>query len=114
MLASKSAEAASRTSALIQQTVNAIAEGAQLADTTAQALSEAVSDTVSVDENIIRISETTRRESEYMDDIFGNINTISEIVSRTSDSAQSAAASSQELSSQASILSNLISEFKLN
>ncbi|MBQ5319267.1 MAG: methyl-accepting chemotaxis protein [Oscillospiraceae bacterium] len=114
MLASKSAEAASRTSALIQQTVNAIAEGAQLADTTAQALSEAVSDTVSFDENIIRISETTRRESEYMDDIFGNINTISEIVASTSDSAQSAAASSQELSSQAAILSNLISEFKLN
>lgn len=113
MLASKSAEAANRTSALIQQTVDAISEGVELADATAKVLSEAVCDTVSVDENIIRIAETTRRESEYMDDVFGNINTISGLVGKTSDAAQSGAASSQELSGQAAILSNLISEFKL-
>lgn len=113
MLASKSAEAANRTSELIQQTANAISEGAQLADSTAKSLSGAVADTVRVDENINRIAETSRMESEYMDNILGNINTISQIVDSTSDSAQSGAASSEELSGQATVLSDLISGFKL-
>ena len=113
MLASKSAEAANRTSELLQQTANAINDGVELADTTAKSLSEAVADTISVDQNIIKISETTRNEAQYMDDIFNSINAISGIVDSTSESAQSGAASSEELSGQATILSGLISEFKL-
>ncbi len=113
MLASKSAEAASRTSELLQQTASAIADGVSLADSTAKSLSEAVVDTINVDKNIIKISETTRRESEYMDDIFNSISAISNIVDSTSASAQSGAASSEELSGQATLLSGLISEFKL-
>ena len=113
MLASKSAEAASRTSELLQQTANAIQEGAQLADSTAKSLSEAVADTVKVDGNIIRISENTRLESEYMDNMLNSISSISQIVNSTSESAQSGAASSEELSGQATLLSGLISEFKL-
>lgn len=113
MLASKSAEAAKRTSDLLSQTEIAINEGVHLADSTAKALSDAVSDTVSVDENIIKIAETTKNESEFMDNIFTSINAISGIVETTSDSAQSGAASSEELSSQATILSHLISEFKI-
>ncbi len=113
MLASKSADAANRTSALIEQTAAAIAEGAKLADETARSLSEAVADTVKVDENMVRISEATKLESAYIDDIRNNINAISSIVDETSDSAQTGAASSEELSGQAETLSNLISEFRL-
>ncbi len=113
VLANKSAEAANRTSALIEQTANAIAEGAKLADSTAKSLSGAVADTVKVDKNISRISDTTQLESTYMDNVFSNINAISEIIGITSDSAQSGAASSEELSGQAVVLSGLISEFRL-
>ena len=113
MLASKSAESANRTSELLQQTADAIKDGVQLADTTARSLSDAVADTVSVDEHIQMISETTRNESMYMNDIFNSINAISGIVDTTSESAQSGAASSEELSGQATMLSGLISEFKL-
>lgn len=113
MLASKSAESANRTSELLQQTADAIKDGVQLADATARSLSDAVADTVSVDEHIQMISETTRNESMYMDDIFNSINAISGIVDTTSESAQSGAASSEELSGQATMLSGLISEFKL-
>ena len=48
-----------------------------------------------------------------MDDIFSSISAISGIVDNTAESAQSGAASSEELSGQATILSDLISEFKL-
>ncbi|MGN1100961.1 MAG: methyl-accepting chemotaxis protein, partial [Huintestinicola sp.] len=112
-LAGKSAEAASRTSKLINQTTEAVAAGAALADSTAKALSEAVADTARVDENIGRISDTAREQSEFMDSVFQGINAISGIVSTTADTAQSGAASSEELSGQASMLKDLISEFKL-
>ena len=112
-LAGKSAEAAKRTSKLINKTAEAVASGAALADSTAKALSDAVEDTARVDENIGRISDSAKEQSEFMDSVFSGINAISQVVSSTSDNAQSGAASSEELSGQASMLSQLVSGFKL-
>ncbi|MGN1480889.1 methyl-accepting chemotaxis protein [Porcipelethomonas sp.] len=112
-LAGKSAEAARQSSSLIQQTVDAISAGAALANSTAEYLSEAVNDTVLVDENINKISASAKEQSKYMDNIFESLNSISEIVSENSGTAQSSAASSEELSGQATMLTDLISEFKL-
>lgn len=112
-LAGKSAEAAKRTSKLINETAEAVASGAALADSTAKALSDAVKDTARVDENIGRISDSAKEQSEFMDSVFSGINAISQVVNTTSDNAQSGAASSEELSSQASVLSQLVSGFKL-
>lgn len=112
-LAGKSAEAANRTSKLINQTTEAVAAGAALADSTAKALSEAVANTARVDENIGRISDSAREQSRFMDNVFQGINAVSEVVNTTADTAQSGAASSEELSGQASMLSGLISAFKL-
>ena len=112
-LAGKSAEAAKRTSKLINETAEAVASGAALADSTAKALSDAVEDTARVDENIGRISGSAKEQSEFMDSVFSGINAISQVVSSTSDNAQSGAASSEELSGQASMLSQLVSGFKL-
>lgn len=113
LLAGKSAEAANRTSSLIDQTSRAVAEGSRLADLTARSLSEAVQDTVSVDQNIVKIADTVSSESKYMDHIFESIGVISERVNQTADSAHSGAASSEELSSQADILERLIARFIL-
>ncbi|MGN0696311.1 MAG: methyl-accepting chemotaxis protein [Oscillospiraceae bacterium] len=112
-LAGKSAEAANRTSKLISQTTEAISAGAALADSTAGYLAEAVDNTVRVDENICRISEFTREQARYMDEISENIRSITEVIGSTSGSTQSEAALSEELSGQAEMLDKLISEFKL-
>lgn len=111
-LAAKSAEAANRTSALINETVDAISSGAALANSTAEYLADAVKDTVNVDSSISKISESAREQSGYMDILSESIGTISDIVDQTSDTAQTGAASSEELSGQASMLTGLISEFK--
>lgn len=111
-LAAKSAEAANRTSALINETVDAISSGAALANSTAEYLGDAVKDTVNVDSSISKISESAREQSSYMDILSESIGTISDIVDQTSDTAQTGAASSEELSGQASMLTGLISEFK--
>ncbi len=113
MLAGKSAEAAKRTSDLLQQTANSISDGASLANTTAQSLAEAVKDTVEADKKIIHISETTKEEREYMDSVSDKLKSIAGIVGSTSETAQSSAASSEELSGQADMLSGMISSFKL-
>ena len=112
-LASKSAEAANRTTALIQKTADAISVGSRLANITAESLTEAVTDTISVDAHIQKIAEATHGEKEYMDNILGNITEINKTVNDTSVSAQTGAASSEELSSQANILKDLIAQFKL-
>lgn len=113
MLASKSAEAAKRTSDLLQQTASSIADGAALADSTAKSLANAVADTIEADKKIIHIAETTKEEREYMDNVSEKIKNIESIVSDTSQTAQSSAASSEELSGQADMLSSMIKKFKL-
>lgn len=112
-LAGKSAEAANRTSKLITQTTEAVQAGAVLADSTARYLAEAVDNTVSVDEKIRRISEFTREQSRYMDEISESIRSINDVIGSTSGSTQSEAALSEELSGQAEMLDKLISGFKL-
>lgn len=112
-LASKSAEAASRTSSLISSTVSAINSGSRLADATAGSLDEAVEDTIKVNENISLICENSHEQTIHMNSIYEGINSITEIVNNTAENAQQGAASSEELSGQASLLSELISEFKL-
>ncbi|MGN1089094.1 MAG: methyl-accepting chemotaxis protein [Huintestinicola sp.] len=112
-LAGKSAEAANRTAKLISETVEAVNAGALLADSTASSLAEAVEDTDMVNRNIAQISESSRAQTDHMDSIYEGINSISAIVNDTADTAQSGAASSEELSGQASMLSDLISEFRL-
>lgn len=113
VLASKSAEAAKRTSDLLQQTASSIAEGASLADSTAKSLSAAVNDTIEVDAKITHISDTTKEEREYMDSVSEKLKNISDIVVNTSESAQATAASSEELSGQAEMLSSMITKFKI-
>lgn len=112
-LASKSAEAANRTSDLLKQTASSIADGAALADSTAKALADAVADTIEADEKIKNISENTKEEREYMDNVSEKIRNIESIISETSQTAQSSAASSEELSGQADMLSDMIRKFKL-
>lgn len=112
-LAGKSAEAANRTSRLIAETTEAVETGAALANSTASILSEAVDNTVKVNEHIARITDSTREQSAYMNGISESISSITGVVSGNSVTAQSSAASSEELSGQAAMLTDLISEFKL-
>ncbi|MDE6591898.1 MAG: HAMP domain-containing protein [Oscillospiraceae bacterium] len=112
-LAGKSAEAASHTSKLITSTAEAVTAGAALADSTARALSQAVEDTLRVDEDIKKISDASHKQSDYMGNVFGSIRRISDSINNTSESISMGADTSKNLSSQADVLSKMISEFRL-
>lgn len=112
-LAGKSADAASKTSELLLDTGEAIKSGAELAESTSNSLKEAVENTVSVDEKIVRISATTREERSFMKGIEDNIRSIFTLVESTSETAQSGAAASEQLSGQAAALNEQLRKFKL-
>ena len=112
-LAGKSAEAASQTSKLITSTGEAVTAGAALADSTARALTQAVEDTVKVDRDIKKISDAADLQSSCMSGVFDSIRSISDSITRSSESVHAGADTSHDLSGQADVLSKMISEFKL-
>lgn len=112
-LAAKSADAASRTSEFLLHTGEAVKGGAQLAESTANSLKEAVGNTVSVNDKIVNIRETTREERNYMNGLGENINMVYTLVESTSETAQSGAAASKQLRDQAAALNEQLSKFKL-
>ena len=112
-LAGKSAEAASQTSKLITSTGEAVTAGAALADSTARALTQAVEDTVKVDEDIKKISDAAELQSSCMSGVFDSIRSISDSITKSSESVHAGADTSHDLSGQADVLSKMISEFKL-
>lgn len=112
-LAQKSAEAAKNTNILIEETVSAVAAGTKIASETEDAVQDMAASAGQVGEIVVQIKETTRGEYEVMNQIAASIEQISDVVQSNSSTAEESAAASEELSGQAEVLKDLISEFKL-
>lgn len=112
-LASKSAEAAKNTTALIGDTVTAVTNGTRLADTTANALAEVVEDAKKATELVDLIMLAANEQASGAAQITQGVDQISSVVQTNSATAEESAAASEELSGQAAVLKNLISRFKL-
>lgn len=112
-LASKSSEAAKSTTQLIEGSIQAVANGTQIADEAAKSLTNAVNSTISVTEMIERISEASVQQSEAIRQVTIGIDQISSVVQTNSATAEESAAASEELSDQAQLLKDLVNEFKL-
>ena len=112
-LASKSAEAAKSTTALIEGSINSVQNGTQLADDTAKALSAVVDTSSDVSHIVTQISKASAEQAASIRQVTTGVDQISAVVQTNSATAEESAAASEELSSQASILKNLVSKFKL-
>lgn len=112
-LAQKSADAAKGTTALIQSTINAVTNGTHIADQTARALYSVVDKAAKVNEMIGQIAIATEQQSVGVAQISEGINEISTVIQTNSATSEESAAASEELSSQAQILKEMVSEFKL-
>lgn len=113
-LASKSAEAAKNTTALIEETLVAIGRGTKIADRTAEALNESVEATKDAIELINNITCATMAQADSVAQISIGISQISNITQTNSALAEESAAASEELTGQARELQQLISQFKLH
>lgn len=112
-LAQKSAEAAKNTTALIEGTIQSVANGGRLTEETAEALQEVAANVEQVAKLIHEISVASAGQSESIISTTNGIEQISAVIQTNSATAEECAATSEELSSQVSIMNGLVSRFKL-
>lgn len=112
-LAGKSADAAQETTELLGETIDSMEEGVHAADDTAQSMLSAAGRAEEMDKLIDRIADYTKQQAVTAEDISHGIDQISIVVQNNVNTAESSAAASQELSSQADALKELVSRFRL-
>lgn len=113
-LASKSAEASKGTASLIDGTVAAVEQGTQIVHETAQSLAQVMESTAKTVEMVIEISDAASGQAGSIAQVTQGIDQIASVVQTNSATAEESAAASEELSSQAQMLKNLIGTFRLN
>ncbi len=112
-LAGKSAEAASQTTILIDNSSEAVEKGMKFANETAQSLSKVVKQTEEVEDIIGGIAAASLEQSSYMAEISGKAAEVSGYVSSSAANAQESASASVELNNQASMLKNMMRKFRV-
>ena len=112
-LAAKSAEAAKDTSGLIDNTIEKANFGARIAHDTAESLKEIVTGINESNQLIGEIARSSEEQSLNIGQINEGIDQVAVVVQHNSATAQEEAAASQEMSSQAATLQDLVAQFKL-
>ncbi len=112
-LAAKSAEASQSTSALIGRSIAAVNQGTQIADATARQLEGVVANANGIVETINAIAADAQTQAGAVEQIQDQIGQITGVVQTNSSTAEESAATSQELSAQASVLKQLVRTFRL-
>ncbi|MCI9575217.1 MAG: HAMP domain-containing protein [Clostridiales bacterium] len=112
-LASKSAEAAKNTTALIEKSMRAISNGSSLTQTAQQSLTSVVQGTQVVMENVESISKASHEQANLIHTISDGISQISMVVQNNSATSEESAAASEELSGQAQLLRQMVEKFQI-
>ena len=112
-LAGKSAEASKNTSALIEGSLHAVDRGTKIANDTAKALQQLTEGVQGVAQTIEEISSASESQAVSVKQVNEGISQISSVVQSNSATAEESAAASEELSSQAQILKDLVEKFTL-
>lgn len=112
-LAAKSGNAAKDTTSLIETAIAAVENGTKIVDETAASLEKIVVNTKHSATVIDEISEAGNQQAEFMTQVTVGVDQISTVVQTNSATAEETAAASEELSSQANLLKELIARFKI-
>lgn len=112
-LASKSAEAAKNTTALIESAILAVTHGEEIAEKTNRTFGELTNRVQEVQSTIGEISVASGEQANAIREITIGVDQISTVVQTNSATSEESAAASEELSGQANMLNQLIKQFKL-
>ena len=112
-LAAKSALAAKETAEMIQDSIEKAELGVNIAGETAKSLGNIV-DGISENQKLIdEIAKFSEEQTHGIDQINTGIEQVAQVIQQNNATAQESAAASQEMSGQASLLEEMISQFRL-
>ncbi len=112
-LSARSSQAAKETAELIRTSNARVEFGSELAKATAIALDEIVKNVSEVDTIIEEISEVSKNQSESIEKIIDQIRVVEGVIVKTSAASEEGVSTAEELSSQSTVLRDLLATFKL-
>ena len=112
-LAAKSDEAAKATKDLISSSIASVKSGDEIVHRVSSALDQTIEATSTSVEEITNIAQAIKKDAASIVQVTEGIDQISAVVQTNSATSEESAAASQELSSQASLVKNVVSRFKL-
>lgn len=112
-LASKSDQAAKATKELIENSVTSVREGNEIASRVSDALNQTMALAGKAMDGTREIVEAVEGEAESISQVTEGIDQISSVVQTNSATSEESAAASEQLSSQASLMKELLRKFKL-
>lgn len=113
-LAARSAKAAEETTELIEASVTKTQNGAQIADQTATALEGIVQSVTRTSELVNSIALSSNEQAQAINHVNQGLGQIDDVIQQNTAAAEESAATSEELSGQASYLKEMLSRFRLS
>ena len=113
-LAGKSQEAAKETTALIEQSLESVKRGTELAKVANETFATVASKSAEVLKIVDQIAMASNIQSKSAKEIADGIEEISGVVQLNSATSEESAAASEELSGQANMLKELVKQFKID
>jgi methyl-accepting chemotaxis protein len=112
-LANRSQNSADDTATLIADSNSRVNEGTKIAETTAESLRVIVDNAAQVSNIITTIAEASKDQAEAVAQVSVGLNQISQVVQNNSSTSEESAAAAEELNSQAELLQQMVSFFKI-
>ena len=112
-LAQRSAQAAKETTELIEGSIKNVANGSEIANVTAQSLSEIVGQVSKATDLVAEISSASKEQAEGIEQINASLGQIDQVTQANTANAEESAAAAEELSGQAVQLKQMLSNFKI-
>ena len=113
LLADQSAKAAKESAVLIETSVRAVKKGMTIADETATQLEEVADSSKVITEEVTDIADTLEQQTVEIQQINEGIEQINDVVQTNSATSQECAAASEQMSSEAENLREMIRRFKV-